>query len=153
MSEPIRQKRVNNYLFMQEIRRMFNEEGKKSVTFVVRGYSMRPFLEDARDKVVLIPPCTPKKGDVVLAEISEKRYALHRVIKIENGIYTMRGDGNPLWMTEQFTYEKIIGIAQAFIRKGRREEVTGLKWRCYSVIWKALTPIRRILLAIYRRIK
>jgi hypothetical protein len=114
---------------------------------------MRPFLEGARDKVVLIPPCIPKKGDVVLAEISEKRYALHRVIKIENGTYTMRGDGNPLWMTEQFTYEKIIGIAQAFIRKGRREEVTGLKWRCYSVIWKALTPIRRILLAIYRRIK
>jgi hypothetical protein len=153
MSEAIRHKRVDNHLFMQEIKRMFNEEGKKSVTFVVRGYSMRPFLEDARDKVVLIPPRTPKKGDVVLAEVNERRYALHRVIKIENGIYTMRGDGNPLWMTEQFTYDKIVGTAQAFIRKGRKEEVTGLKWRCYSVIWKMLTPIRRILLAIYRRIK
>ena len=144
---------VENHLLMQEITRMFNEKGKQSVTFVVRGYSMRPFLEDRRDKVILIPPRTPRVGDVVLATIGEKVYALHRVIKIENGIYTMRGDGNPLWMTEQFTYEKIIGIAQAFIRKGRREEVTGLKWRCYSVIWKALTPIRRILLAIYRRIK
>jgi hypothetical protein len=152
MSEPIRQKRVNNHLFMQEIRRMFNEEGKKSVTFVVRGYSMRPFLEDARDKVVLIPPCTPKKGDVVLAEISEKRYALHRVIKVENGIYTMRGDGNPLRMTEQFTQDKIIGLADGFIRKGKFVSTDSRQWRCYSAVWNILKPLRRILLAIYRRI-
>jgi hypothetical protein len=153
MSDKVVQKKVDNHLFMQEITRMFSKEGKKSVTFIVRGFSMRPFLDNGRDKVILVPPRVPRVGDVVLAEIAEKRYALHRVIKIENGIYTMRGDGNPLWMTEQFTYDKIVGTAQAFIRKGRKEEVTGLKWRCYSVIWKALTPIRRILLAIYRRIK
>ena len=66
-------KRVNNHLFMQEIRRLFNEEGKKSVTFIVRGFSMRPFLENGRDKVILVPPRKPKIGDVVLAEIMEKR--------------------------------------------------------------------------------
>ena len=52
-SKPI-QKRVNNHLFMQEITRAFNS-GKKSVTFVVRGFSMRPFLEDGRDKVIWLP--------------------------------------------------------------------------------------------------
>ena len=152
MNGAIRQKKVDNHLFMQEIKRMFNEEGKKSVTFVVRGYSMRPFLEDARDKVVLIPPRTPQKGDVVLAEISDRRYALHRVIKIENGIYTMRGDGNPLWMTEQFTQDKIVGMAAGFIRKGKRVNTDSRKWRLYSAIWNILKPFRRILLAIYRRI-
>ena len=49
---------VENHLLMQEITRMFNEKGKQSVTFVVRGYSMRPFLEDRRDKVILTPPRT-----------------------------------------------------------------------------------------------
>lgn len=152
MNEQIKQKRVNNHLFMQEITRMFRQEGKKSVTFIVRGFSMRPFLEDGRDKVVLVPPREPKIGDVVLAEISEKRYALHRVIKVENGIYTMRGDGNPLSMTEQFTQDKIIGLADGFIRKGKFVSTDSRQWRCYSAVWNILKPLRRILLTIYRRI-
>ena len=152
MNEQIKQRRVNNHLFMQEITRMFRQEGKKSVTFIVRGFSMRPFLEDGRDKVVLVPPREPKIGDVVLAEISEKRYALHRVIKVENGIYTMRGDGNPLRMTEQFTQDKIIGLADGFIRKGKFVSTNSRQWRCYSAVWNIMKPLRRILLAIYRRI-
>lgn len=152
MKDGIIQKRVNNHLFMQEITRMFREKGKKSVTFVVRGFSMRPFLENGRDKVILAPPREPQLGDVVLAEVREQTYALHRVIKIEDGVYTMRGDGNPLQMTEQFTYDKIIGIADGFIRKGKKVNVTDRKWRFYSAMWKVLKPLRRILLAIYRRI-
>lgn len=144
-------KKVNNHVFMLEIKRLF-KEGKKSVTFVVRGFSMRPFLDDGRDKVVLVPPRTPKVGDVVLAEISEQRYALHRVIKIENGVYTMRGDGNPLSMKEQFTEEKIVGLAGGFIRKGKTVSVESRKWRYYSALWRFFTPLRRVLLAIYRRV-
>ena len=152
MNEQIKQKRVNNHLFMQDITCMFRQEGKKSVTFIVRGFSMRPFLEDGRDKVVLSPPREPKIGDVVLAEISEKRYALHRVIKVENGIYTMRGDGNPLWMKERFTEENIVGVADAFIINGKTVPTAGSRWRNCSRFWKLMTPMRRILLAIYRRI-
>ncbi len=148
----LRTKKVNNHAFMLEIKRLFEEGKKKSVTFVVRGFSMRPFLDDGRDKVILVPPRTPKVGDVVLAEIAEQRYALHRVIKIDNGVYTMRGDGNPLSLKEQFTEEKIVGIADGFIRKGKKVSATSLKWRCYSAVWKLLTPLRRVLLAIYRRV-
>ena len=153
MNDKVIQKKVDNHLFMQEITRMFRKEGKKSVTFVVRGFSMRPFLDDGRDKVILVPPRVPEIGDVVLAEVGEKRYALHRVIKIENHIYTMRGDGNPLFMTEEFTFDKIIGVAYGFVRKGKRVEITDRKWRWYSATWEALKPLRRILLAIYRRKK
>lgn len=153
MNDKVIQKKVDNHLFMQEITRMFRKEGKKSVTFVVRGFSMRPFLDDGRDKVILVPPRVPEIGDVVLAEVAEKRYALHRVIKIENHIYTMRGDGNPLFMTEEFTFDKIIGVAYGFVRKGKRVEITDRKWRWYSATWEALKPLRRILLAIYRRKK
>jgi hypothetical protein len=152
MTNGIIQKKVNNHLFMQEITRMFGEQGKKSVTFVVRGFSMRPFLEDGRDKVVLAPPREPKIGDIVLAEVREQIFALHRVIKIEDGVYTMRGDGNPLRMTEELTYEKIIGVADGFVRKGKTVSTDSRKWRWYSATWNALKPLRRILLAIYRRI-
>ena len=122
-------KRVENHTFMQEIRRLFNEEGRKSVTFVVHGISMNPFLVGGRDKVVL-----------------------HRVIKIEGDTYTMQGDGNCLSSTEQFTEDKIVGIAEAFIRKGKPVRTDSRKWRMYSSTWKALRPFRRILLAIYRRV-
>ena len=144
--------RVENHAFMQEIRRMFNEEGRKSVTFVVRGISMNPFLASGRDKVVLVPPRTPQIGEVVLAEIKERTYALHRVSAVKEGVYTMQGDGNPLSMTEQFTQENIVGIAEAFIRKGERVETSSRKWRWYSSCWMTLRPLRRILLAVYRRI-
>lgn len=145
-------RQVDNHTFMQEIRRMFSQQNRKSVTFVVKGVSMNPFLESGRDKVVLAPPRTPKIGDVVLAEVKKETYALHRVIKIENDTFTMRGDGNPLWMKETFTEKDIVGIADAFIRKGKQVSTSSRKWRCYSAFWKAMTPLRRILLAIYRRI-
>ena len=151
MNEKVTQKRVNNHLFMQEIKRMFNEQGKRSVTFVVRGFSMRPFLEDGRDKVILAPPRRPEIGDVVLAEIRKETYALHRVIKIKDGTFTMRGDGNPLRMTETFTYDDIVGIADGFVRKGKIISTDSSKWRRYSATWNILKPLRRILLAIYRR--
>ena len=152
MREICRQIEVENSLMMQEITRMFSTMGKKSVTFTVRGYSMRPFLEDRRDKVILTPPRKPRKGDVVLAQTGDGTYALHRVIRIDSNGYTMQGDGNPTYMTERFTYADIIGIADAFERKGKIYRTDGRTWRTYSAIWRALKPFRRILLALYRRI-
>lgn len=151
MTKNRRQVKIENHLLMQEIKKLF-ETGKESVTFIVRGYSMRPFLEHERDKVVLAPPHTPKIGDIVLAEYAEERYALHRVIKKEGEKYIMRGDGNPLEMKETFTKEQIIGVAKAFIRKGKVVSTNGRRWRIYSYIWNILKPIRRILLAVHRRI-
>lgn len=144
---------IENHLLMQEITRIFNEQGKKSVTFTVRGYSMRPFLEDRRDKVILVPPHRPKIGDVVLATVGDKVYALHRVIKIENGVYTMQGDGNPTYMTETFRDDDIIGIAQGFVRKGKIVLTDSTLWRGYSFVWRILKPFRRIILAVYRRVR
>ena len=144
MKEDNRTIHIENHVLMQEITRMFNELGKENATLTVRGYSMRPFLEDRRDKVILAPPRKP--------EIAKNRYAMHRVIKIENEIYTMQGDGNPTYMSETFREADIVGIAQAFIRKGKVITTTSTTWRIYSATWRILKPLRRILLAIYRRI-
>ena len=152
MSSLQKQIKVNNHLLMKEITALFNA-GRESVTFTVRGYSMRPFLEHERDKVVLVPPRTPHIGDVVLAEVGKERYALHRVIATDGKRYIMRGDGNPLKMKECFTEENMIGVAKAFIRKGKTVETGSLSWKFYSATWESLKPFRRILLAIYRRIK
>ncbi|MBR1446041.1 MAG: hypothetical protein IJ586_02995, partial [Alloprevotella sp.] len=45
-----------------------------TVTIIVRGVSMRPFIEHERDKVVLAPITKPLAvGDVILAEYAPKR--------------------------------------------------------------------------------
>ena len=144
--------KVENHAFMQEVVRQFREKGRKSVTFVVYGVSMHPFLDSGRDKVILTPPQPPQTGQVVLAEIAPQRYALHRIIKIEGDTITMQGDGNPLWMTEKFTTDKIVGTATAFVRKGKTIGTGSRTWRYYSAAWHTLRPIRRYLLSFYRRI-
>ena len=86
----------------------------------------------------------------MLAEVLPRRYALHRIVKIDGNLITMRGDGN--LATEQFDASKVLGIARCFYRKGRNrpDYTTGWKWRIYSTVWTALLPMRRYLLFAYR---
>ena len=65
-----------------------------TVTLTLRGYSMRPFLEDNRDKALLKKQDDVKIGDAVLAEILPHKFVLHRIVKINNDNITLRGDGN-----------------------------------------------------------
>lgn len=127
------------------------EEGH-SVTLQLRGFSMRPFLEDKRDKALLTKAKCPKVGDPVLAEVSPKHYVLHRIIKIEGDQVTLRGDGN--LGTESCKLENVKASVIGFYRKGRTwlDKTDSPKWKIYSFFWTRLFPIRRYLLAAYRRI-
>lgn len=113
---------------------------------------MRPFLEDNRDKALLSKAQKPNVGDVVLAEISPGHYVLHRITKIRGRHITLQGDGN--LNTEECELEDIKGFAIGFYRKGRGtlDKTNGLKWRVYSALWILLRPIRKYLLAFYRRV-
>lgn len=125
------------------------EEGH-TVTLPLRGYSMRPFLEDNRDKALLIP----KVGMPVLAEIEEKHFVLHRIVSINGEDVVLRGDGNI--GTERCKLSDVKAEAIGFYRKGREQidKTNGLKWCLYSFLWTKLTPlmVRRYILAAYRRI-
>ena len=142
--------KLENAVFLPEIIKLL-EEGH-TVTLPLRGFSMRPFLEDNRDKALLTKPVCPKVGDPVLAEISPKHFVLHRIIKIEEEKVTLRGDGN--LSTEYCTRKDIQGAVIGFYRKGREklDRTDGWKWQTYSRIWMRLYPIRRYLLAIYKHI-
>lgn len=139
-----------NELFIPEIIKMI--DNGHTVTIGLRGYSMRPFLEDGRDKALLTKPGNIGIGDVVLAEIAPKRYALHRVVNISEDTVTLRGDGN--LAVEKCRHADIHGFAIGFYRKGSKhmDSTSGIKWRTYSFIWTRLLPIRRYLLFAYRAI-
>ena len=144
------EKQCSNALLLPEIIALL-EEGH-TVTLLLRGYSMRPFLEDKRDKALLVKPKKIRVGDVVLAEISPKRYVLHRVVTIAETSVVLRGDGN--LATEKCSMKDIKATVIGFYRKGRKQldRTDGKKWLIYSWIWTRLFPIRRYLLAFYRRL-
>ena len=130
----------------------FVREGH-SVTIQVRGFSMRPFVENARDKAVIAPCTSVKRGDAVLAKVEGGRFVLHRVIRVKGDRITLMGDGN-IYGTEHCTISDVVGKVEAFIRKGRSvpDRTDGFKWKLYSVVWMHLRCVRRWLLAFYRRI-
>ena len=133
-----------NEVFLPQVVALL-EEGH-TATLPLRGRSMRPFLEDGRDKALLQIVDTYREGDAVLAEISQGHFVLHRIIKIEGTHVTLRGDGN--LGDEHCRLEDIRAKAVGFYRKGRTklDSTDGRKWRIYSWWWTRLYPLRRYLL-------
>ena len=126
------------------------EEGH-TVNLKLRGFSMRPFLEDRRDTAVLKQVGAIVCGEPVLAEIVPGRYVLHRLINIDGDKATLLGDGNI--NVEHCRVSDIKAQVVGFYRKGRNtmDTVQGRKWLTYSKLWMFLRPVRRYLLGIYRR--
>lgn len=123
-----------------------------SVTFPVKGRSMLPFIVGDRDSVILESSVAPRWGDVVLAEVEGDRYVVHRIVKIENERVTLMGDGN-LVGREHCRLDQIRAKASYVVRPdGKRCSLDCFRSRLLAKVWYGLLPLRRWLLAIYRRI-
>lgn len=143
-------RRMANAELLPEVVRIVNEG--HTVTLPLKGYSMRPFLEDGRDKAILKAVTELRKGDAVLAEIGPGRYVLHRIVNIDGNSVTLLGDGNIT--TERCGTADVKAVAIGFHRKNRQQPdyTDGKKWRVYSWLWTHLYPIRRYLLFIHRHL-
>lgn len=141
---------ISNDILIPEVAR--NVAEGHTVTLPLKGFSMRPFLEDGRDKAMLTKVGELHVGDPVIAYTSDHRYVLHRIVKMEGDEITLLGDGN--LGTEHCRRKDVLCAVIGFYRKGRSklDRTDGLKWRCYSWLWMRLRPVRRYLLAAYRRI-
>lgn len=122
-----------------------------TVTIHVKGFSMRPFLEHQRDKVLLEAAGELKVGDAVLAEISPGHYVLHRIINKEGERLTLQGDGN-ICGVELCTTADVAGIVTRYIRPNRTINAADSRLCRRIRLWRKLRPIRRYLLFIYKAI-
>lgn len=124
-----------------------------TVTLKVKGNSMLPFITGERDSVVLQAANTSKltMGDIVLATLDDSRYVLHRIVAMRHGRITLMGDGN-LYGRETCTGERIAGQAIRIIKRGKMIDCTAPAHRRKAAVWKALLPVRRYLLAMYKQI-
>lgn len=146
------QKRIiPNEVLLPEVARLISEG--HTVTLIIRGNSMNPFLVDRRDRIVVGPftETDLQPGAVVLARESLGRIVFHRIIRRNGQELTLLGDGN-LKVTEQTNIADVMGIMVAAIRKNKEYPCSGRTWQRYSFWWIKMMPIRRWLLAIFRRI-
>ena len=137
-------------------------EAGVSVTLPVNGRSMLPFIIGGRESVILQQP--PKQGetrqdapqlklgDVVLAWVEGSCYVVHRIIRIDGDRVTLMGDGN-LVGTEHCRLSDIKAIATHVVGSDEQPHDLYTSRRMLGVrLWWWLLPIRRYLLAIYKRL-
>ena len=123
-----------------------------NVTFPVKGSSMLPFIIGGKESVILQKPLHPKVGDVVLAWVDGSRYVVHRIIRMEGDHVVLMGDGN-IAGTEQCAVSDIKAVATHVVDVNGQQRDLYSKWRLRAVkVWWWLLPIRRYILAIYRRL-
>ena len=134
---------VANQVLLEDAAKLM-EEGRE-VNFTPLGSSMLPFIKGGKDSVILRKMPSVEVGDIVLVRLEGPRYVLHRIIRKDGNDLTLMGDGN-IAGTEKCSTADVLGTVNAII-KGKRRVTPGKgKW------WRTLKPIRRYILAIYRRI-
>lgn len=121
--------------------------------FYPRGTSMNPFIYEGKDMVVLSPISGQvKKYQAVLYKRESGAFVLHRVVGIQNGSYTMRGD-------YQFVSEpgirrgQMIGVVTGIIRGGHEIDVSEIRYRMRVWLWVHTIRVRRYVKAVQSRAK
>lgn len=147
---------IPNDVLLGAVRETINQG--HTATIIVKGWSMRPFLEHLRDKVQLDSPKCIQKYDAVLAEISSGKYVLHRIINIQPhpsdtdlDQITLMGDGN-IRGTEQCLRKDVCGVVTHYIRPNRTILANSPSLIKNIRMWHSLLPIRKYLLFIYKAI-
>lgn len=152
--EASRQKTVENNYIIGEVAAML-KEGRK-VILPVKGQSMLPFIVGNRDSAELVVPQQPLAvGDAVLAWVDNSRYVLHRIIGISADGHNIQlmGDGNIAGI-EHCSPDDVVARAEYVVKpNGERKYLYSNSQRRAWRAWNWLRPVRRLPLAVIRRIK
>lgn len=119
-----------------------------------RGYSMYPMFVPGRDEAVIAPADTEqlRRGDVVLYRRGDRLLVLHRLWKVRpEGLY-MVGD-NQTEVEGPLHRDQVLGILEAFIRKGRRISVHHPFYRLCSRSWLLIRPMRHRIAVVVHSVK
>lgn len=139
-----------NAVMLGEVSRMLSEG--HSVVIMTKGNSMLPFIVGERDSVELIKKDSYGIGDIVLAQVAEGHWVLHRLVGMDGESVTLKGDGN-LVGTEKCRLQDIAGSVRTIIRPKKKVDCGTAVFASRSERWRALPyTLRRIVLGIFRRL-
>ncbi len=126
------------------------KQGHK-VKLTVSGNSMRPFLTDKRDQVLLeeIVVSGLRRGDIILYHRYNGRCILHRIQKKVNGGCITIGDAYR-YSDGMVNASDILAKVIRIYRKGREIDCSSALWRLVSAVWLALLPCREQVIYILK---
>lgn len=123
------------------------------VTLTITGMSMYPFIVGNRDRVTLSPITRPlKKNDLPLYRRDDGALILHRIVKVaRDGTFGCCGDHQ--WLIERgLRRDQMLGVATAYVRKGKHLTNKNLLYRLYRTAWTWLLRYRRFFFALRKRL-
>lgn len=136
--------------YFQLVRDELEKNGRAFVR--VTGCSMWPLLHHLRDGVILIPPMKITPGDIVLFDRRNRRYALHRVIKVKADRFSMMGDHQ--WHIEHdLPCGQIVGVVSTICRDGRELSVQSFAVKAYAFAMCITAQSRVYLRSVLRLFK
>ena len=138
-----------NEVLLGSVREILDEG--RQVIIPTKGCSMLPFIVGEKDSVVLKKCDRVAVGDIVLAKLPSGPYVLHRVWSVDGDALVLMGDGN-LRGREHCSVSDICGTVLTIMRKdGREVDCRSQRHQRAARIWRRLLPLRRLILAVYRR--
>ena len=113
---------------------------------------MLPFIIGGKESVELASPKSCTIGQIALAWVDNRRYVIHRIIDIKGNEVTLMGDGN-IHGKELCVIGDIKAVITSIVdAEGNHHNPYSLWRKMGARCWFVFLPIRRYLLAIYRRL-
>lgn len=123
------------------------DEGR-TVSVVVSGGSMLPFLSGNRDSVYLEKPAGKlRKGDIVLFRRTNGDFVLHRIKSIKKDDFYLIGD-RQYGVEGPVKLQQIAAVAVGARRKGKEITPRHPVWIFYSKVWINLVFLRPVLFRV-----
>ena len=140
----------NSLFFLEVAQRIANNE---RVRFRAKGNSMLPMIRDGRDEIIIekTNKHSFQKGRLLLVQLNDDRFVLHRVKKADDRHLLLQGDGN-LSLVEACTPSDVIAEATTVIRNGKAIRVGDFWWNVYRYLWPSNYLLRRVALGVLRRV-
>lgn len=130
------------------------ELDKKGIlVYTNKGNSMYPLIRQGKD-VLIIKKANRrlKKMDVPLYKRKSGQYVLHRIIKVNENDYVLRGD-NTYYYETGIRDDQILGVLSGVIRSGKEISVDSFGYKLYSYFWNYTYYLRKLIIKIKRCIR
>lgn len=101
-----------------------------------KGTSMLPLIVQGRDSVSLVKSESYKAGDIAFYLRCDGHYVLHRIIREENGSFTMCGD-NQRVLEQGIEPSQIIGKVKYVHRKDKKIAEGDFLYCVYKTLWRS----------------
>ncbi len=129
--------------------RELTEEGK-TVSMLIAGSSMTPFLVHRRDTIYFEKPKRDlRKGDMVFYQRDNGQFIMHRICKVcRDGTYNIVGD-NQIEIEEHVRRDQIFALITQVQRKGKIIGPKDFWWRFFEKVWINVIPMRPFFRKLY----